>query len=83
MPKDPDDEDWQEEMRHLRYEDRLEREEARAPRPRPETCRCGARDSWMQTGPPLTYGEDADGNRGRPLFVFECKACQNEVEVLA
>jgi len=41
-----------------------------------EDCRCGAH-SWECTEQTV-YGDDADGNRGRPLRVYECRKCGNE-----
>ena len=47
-----------------------------------ETCgTCGRDDRWS-LAEMTVYGDDADGNRGRPLYVFGCE-CGNECEVLA
>lgn len=45
-----------------------------------EPCGCGMRQ-WFLVDTDV-YGADADGNRGVPLRLWECKNCGNEVEMI-
>ena len=79
MPKHDDDEDWQNEIRQLRAEEREDRKGLRFEDYMPDPCECGGK--WFLTEE-STYGDDADGNRGVPLLVWECGSCRNELETI-
>lgn len=66
-------EDRREDAKRERYEERM------AALPQPESkCECGG--SWVLADATI-YGDDADGNRGVPLYLYECVSCGNEAEV--
>ena len=44
-----------------------------------DPCECGMRQ-WFLVDTSV-YGDDADGNRGVPLRVWECHNCERKVEV--
>lgn len=42
---------------------------------------CDSGASWLLRDVTV-YGDDADGNRGVPLYLWECKNCGREMEVI-
>lgn len=76
MPWTEDDEN---EARQLDAEERHERDVGQH-EPDEPCSECGASD-WELTGRDV-YGADADGRRGAPMYVFNCRDCGAEMEVV-
>lgn len=70
----------EDERAEYRIQDKQERYEADAGDMLPDACKCGAKD-WRCTEQTV-YGDDLDGNRGRPLWVWECRKCGDERQVV-